>query len=51
MVLHARQIATAAGAEGSLVEQVAKQLVDEGTVSLNRAQELVHTLGKEGRSG
>ncbi|HEY48035.1 MAG TPA: hydroxymethylglutaryl-CoA reductase, degradative [Anaerolineae bacterium] len=50
MALHARQIAIAAGAEGSLVEKVAKQLVDEGTVSLDRAQELVQTVGKEGRS-
>jgi len=48
MTLHARQIAIAAGAEGSLVEQVAKQMVDEGRVSLNRAQELVRTVGKEG---
>jgi len=51
MALHARQIAIAAGAEGALVEQVAKQLVDEGIVSLNRAQELVRTMGKEGRTG
>jgi hydroxymethylglutaryl-CoA reductase len=51
MALHARQIAIAAGAEGALVEQVAKQLVDEGTVSLIRAQELVRMMGKEGRTG
>lgn len=51
MALHARQIAIAAGAEGALVELVANQLVNEGTISLNRAQELVLTMGKEGRSG
>jgi hydroxymethylglutaryl-CoA reductase len=51
MALHARQIAIAAGAEGALVELVANQMVDEGTISLNRAQELIGTMGKEGRSG
>lgn len=51
MALHARQIAIAAGAEGALVELVANQMVDEGTITLNRAQELIATMGKEGRSG
>jgi hydroxymethylglutaryl-CoA reductase len=41
MGLHARQIAIAAGAEGDLIEQVASQLVVEGAVRLDRAQELV----------
>jgi hydroxymethylglutaryl-CoA reductase len=41
MGLHARQIAIAAGAEGDQVEKVARQLVSEGTVRLDRAQELV----------
>jgi hydroxymethylglutaryl-CoA reductase len=50
MALHARQIAIAAGAEGPMVEHMAKQMVTEGAVSLKRAQELVHTLGKEGGS-
>lgn len=44
MGLHARQIAIAAGAEGELVEQVARQLVSEGAVRLDRAQELVERL-------
>jgi hydroxymethylglutaryl-CoA reductase len=44
MGLHARQIAIAAGAEGELVEQVARQLVSEGAVRLDRAQELVEQL-------
>ena len=41
MGLHARQIAIAAGAEGDLIERVASQLVVEGAVRLDRAQELV----------
>jgi hydroxymethylglutaryl-CoA reductase len=41
MGLHARQLAIAAGAEGELVEQVARQLVSEGAVRLDRAEELV----------
>jgi hydroxymethylglutaryl-CoA reductase len=50
MALHARQIAIAAGAEGSTIDHVSKQLVSEGTVTLKRAQELVHSLGKESGS-
>ena len=41
MSLHARQIALAAGASGDLVDQVAAQLVNEKTIRLDRAQELV----------
>jgi hydroxymethylglutaryl-CoA reductase len=41
MSLHARQIAVAAGASGDLVDQVAAQLVNEKTIRLDRAQELV----------
>jgi hydroxymethylglutaryl-CoA reductase len=44
MGLHARQLAIAAGAEGDLVEQVARHLVSEGAVRLDRAQELVKQL-------
>ncbi len=44
MGLHARQLAIAAGAEGALVEQVARHLVSEGAVRLDRAQELVKQL-------
>jgi hydroxymethylglutaryl-CoA reductase len=44
MGLHARQLAIAAGAEGNLVEEVARQLVSEGEVRLDRAQELVRRL-------
>lgn len=45
MGLHARQLAVAAGADGDLVERVASQLVSEGTIRLDRAQELVQQLG------
>ncbi|HMK07577.1 MAG TPA: hydroxymethylglutaryl-CoA reductase, degradative [Anaerolineales bacterium] len=38
MGLHARQVAIAAGAQGAQVEQVARRLVEEGTVRLDRAQ-------------
>jgi hydroxymethylglutaryl-CoA reductase len=49
MVLHARQIATAAGAKGEMVERVAKQTVAEKTIRLERAQELVRLYqGKNG---
>lgn len=41
MGLHARQIAIAAGAEGDQVDVVARQLVSEGAIRLDRAQELV----------
>jgi hydroxymethylglutaryl-CoA reductase len=44
MGLHARQLAIAAGAEGDMVEQVARHLVSEGAVRLDRAQELVKQL-------
>jgi hydroxymethylglutaryl-CoA reductase len=44
MGLHARQLAIAAGAEGDLVEEVARHLVSEGAVRLDRAQELVKEL-------
>jgi len=41
MGLHARQVAIAAGAEGGLVEKLARQLVLEGTVRLDRAEDLM----------
>lgn len=43
MSLHARQIAVAAGAEGSDVERVAAQLIDEGAIRVERARELLQT--------
>jgi hydroxymethylglutaryl-CoA reductase len=41
MELHARQIAIAAGATGEMVEKVARQLVAERRIRLDRAQEVL----------
>jgi hydroxymethylglutaryl-CoA reductase len=44
MSLHARQLAMAAGAEGSEIEQIAAQMVKEKQVRLDRAQALVEEI-------
>jgi hydroxymethylglutaryl-CoA reductase len=44
MSLHARQLAMAAGAEGSEIEQIAAQMVTEKQVRLDRAQALVEEI-------
>jgi hydroxymethylglutaryl-CoA reductase len=41
MGLHARQVAIAAGAEGAVIDRLAEQLVSEGTVRIDRAQDLL----------
>ena len=41
MELHARQVAIAAGATGEVVEKVARQLVAEGRIRLDRAREIL----------
>jgi hydroxymethylglutaryl-CoA reductase len=41
MSLHARQVAIAAGAEGELIERLARQLVAEKTVRIDRAEEIL----------
>ena len=41
MNLHARQVAIAAGAQGEQIERVAKQLVQEKNVRINRAEEIM----------
>jgi hydroxymethylglutaryl-CoA reductase len=41
MRLHARQLAVAAGASGQQVDRIVQQMVDEGVIRLDRAQELV----------
>jgi hydroxymethylglutaryl-CoA reductase len=41
MGLHARQVALAAGAVGEDVTRVAEQLVREGVIRLDRAQEII----------
>ncbi len=42
MSLHARQVAIAAGATGAQIERIAAQMVAEGTVRIDRAQELLN---------
>jgi hydroxymethylglutaryl-CoA reductase len=42
MSLHARQVAMAAGAEGEAIGTIAEQMVREGSVRIDRAQELLH---------
>jgi hydroxymethylglutaryl-CoA reductase len=44
MELHARSVAMAAGAAGELVERVAGRMVDEGTIRLDKAEELVREM-------
>jgi hydroxymethylglutaryl-CoA reductase len=41
MGLHARQLAMSAGASGSQIEQIARRMVEEGVIALERAQELM----------
>lgn len=44
MSLHARQIATAAGADGALLPRVVQIMIDEGNIRLERAKQLVKEL-------
>jgi hydroxymethylglutaryl-CoA reductase len=41
MSLHARQVAIAAGAQGDMIELLARQLVQEKTVRIDRAEEIL----------
>jgi len=41
MSLHARQVAIAAGATGDLIDRLAQRLVDEKTVRIDRAEEII----------
>jgi len=45
MSLHARQVAIAAGATGDRIEKVAAQMVAEKTVRIDRAEEILRSLG------
>ena len=49
MGLHARQVAMAAGASGEGIERVARWMMEEGTVRLDRAQELLRRMQGESR--
>ena len=46
MTLHARQVAIAAGATGDQVQAAAARMVSEGTVRLDRAQEILSTMSE-----
>ena len=47
MALHARNVAAAAGARGVLVDEVAAQMVREGTIREDRAKEILSALEDE----
>jgi hydroxymethylglutaryl-CoA reductase len=47
MRLHARQLATAAGAADDQVDRVVQRMVAEGVIRLDRAEEIVHELTAE----
>ncbi len=49
MALHARQVAVSAGAQGDEIEAVARRMVAEGTVRIDRAQEILAEMRKQGR--
>jgi len=46
MSLHAKNIAVMAGAKGDLIDEVAKQLVQEGKIRIDRAEEIFKELKK-----
>ena len=46
MSLHARQLASAAGASGDLIERIAAQMVAEKTIRLDRAEALVKEIAE-----
>jgi len=46
MSLHARQVAIAAGAAGKLIERVAARMVEEKTVRIDRAEEIMKELAE-----
>ena len=48
MGLHARQVAIAAGAEGDTIDILARQLVNEKTVRIDRAEEIMSEWSKNG---
>ncbi|MEM2122427.1 MAG: 3-hydroxy-3-methylglutaryl-CoA reductase, partial [Candidatus Bathyarchaeia archaeon] len=44
MKLHARNIAAMAGAEGPLIDEIAGKMVEEGSIRIDRARELLQSL-------
>jgi hydroxymethylglutaryl-CoA reductase len=51
MSLHARQVAIAAGAQGDMIELLARQLVQEKTVRIDRAEEILKDWNNQPSSG
>jgi len=49
MALHARQVAIAAGATGEMIERLATRLVEEKTVRIDRAEEILKTWTQDQR--
>ncbi|KXB02525.1 3-hydroxy-3-methylglutaryl-CoA reductase [candidate division MSBL1 archaeon SCGC-AAA261F17] len=47
MRLHARNVATTAGAEGELADKVANRLIEEGQINVERAKEILNELTKK----
>ncbi|NWF95555.1 MAG: hydroxymethylglutaryl-CoA reductase, degradative [Candidatus Thorarchaeota archaeon] len=50
MALHARNVATTAGARGEMIDLVAEMMVKEGVVKVERAKEILDELARSGRS-
>jgi hydroxymethylglutaryl-CoA reductase len=51
MSLHARNIASMAGAQGDMIEMVADKMVAERKIRLDRARELLLDVSKSEESG
>jgi hydroxymethylglutaryl-CoA reductase len=49
MSLHARQVAIAAGAQGEQIERLARRLVEDKTVRIDRAEEILQSMKDEGK--
>ena len=45
MALHARSVAATAGATGADVDRIARQLVAEGAIKVERAREIIEAAG------
>lgn len=45
MRLHARNIASLAGAKGELIDEVAKRLINENQINVKRAEEIIKKMG------
>ncbi len=49
MSLHARNIAVAAGATGKLIDLVAEKMVEERTIRMDKAKELIEKSKSTGK--